>query len=205
MDRRAFTLVEILVCLAILAVLYGLILPTTASIVEATGRHQTRVRFRQWILAMEEFRAEYGYLPDVASGSGLVDTSKMLGALTGCDMRGQPVADADLQGNVRRIRFRDFAEGELLRLHSGPIDAELVDGRDNSQIGILIDRDGDGVIRGDEIRVVPVAAGNSRDGFSATLSPPESVLGPMTVIAGRVAFYSAGSGANADRFVYSWR
>lgn len=205
MDRRAFTLVEILVCLAILALLYGLILPTTASIVEATGRHQTRVRFRQWMLAMEEFRAEYGYLPEVTSGTGLLDTGKMLAALTGCDTRGQPVPDAVLQGNVRRIRFRDFSEGEILRLRNGPPDAELVDGQENSQIGVLVDRDGDGVIRGDEIRAVPIAAGNSRDGFSASVYPPESIVGNLTVIAARVAFYSAGSGVDADRFVFSWR
>lgn len=204
MDRRAFTLMEMLVCIAIVALLYGLIFPTTASLVEAAGRHRTRVRFRQWMLAMEEFRSEYGYVPEVAP-AGLLDTGRMLAALTGCDARGQPVAESDLTGNVRRIRFRDFADGELLLVPNGALEAELVDGQENSRIGVLIDRDGDGVIRGEEIRAVPVAAGNSRDGFSATLSPPDSAVGPLTVIGGRVAFYSAGSGATAEHFVYSWR
>lgn len=204
MDRRAFTLVEILVCIAIAALLYALIFPTTSSIVDATKRHETRARFRQWMLAMEEFCSEYGYLPNVDTG-GILETGKMLAALTACDTRGRPVADADLQGNIRRIRFRDFADGELLRMPSGPIEAELVDGQDNSQIGVMVDRDGDGVIRGEEVRLTPISVGNSRDGYSVALSPPESDVGPLTVIAGRVAFYSAGSGTSAERFVYSWR
>jgi len=204
MGNRAFSLVEMLVCIAVAAMLYGLIVPTTAAIRGAAGRHQSRVRFNQWRLAIEEFRTEYGHLPDVATG-GRLDPGKMLAALTGCDSKGSPVPAEDLQGNIRRIRFHAFGAGELILVTGTMHGAELVDGNGNSQIGVLIDRDEDGAIHGSEVVAVPVASGNSRDGFTAPFTQPASAVGPGVSIPARIAFYSTGSGRDPEGFVYSWR
>ena len=204
MGSRAFTLLEILVCLAVMAVLASLVIPTTAAVREAAARQQARAQFRQWELAMEEFRAEYGYLPDVTSG-GLLDGAKFMAALSGRDHTGAPLANEALQGNVRRIGFHALSERERLRTATGAATAEVVDGFGNSQIVVMIDRDGDGMIRGHEVLALAIAAGNSRDGFTAAKTPPESIVGAATTIPARVAFYSAGKGSGPEPFLYSWR
>lgn len=204
MGNRAFSLLEILVCLAVMAVLASLVVPTTAAVREAAARQQARAQFRQWELAMEEFRAEYGYLPDVTWG-GLLDGAKFMAALSGRDPAGAPLPDGALQGNTRRIGFHVLSERERLRTAAGASTAEVVDGFGNSQIVVMIDRDGDGVIRGPEVLALGIASGNSRDGFATAQTPPESIVGPATVIPARVAFYSAGTGSGRESFFYSWR
>ncbi len=204
MGKRGFSLLEILVCLAVMAVLASLVIPTTAAVREAATRHQVRAQFRQWALAMEEFRAEYGYLPEVTTG-GLLDGGKFMAALSGCDSSGAPLPPDVLRGNVRRIVFHRPDERELLRAVAGAPTTEVVDGFSNSQVVVLIDRDGDGVIRGGEILSLAIAAGNSRDGFTLAQEPPGSIVRNAVTIPGRVAFYSAGMGSGPESFVYSWR
>ncbi len=204
MANRAFSLLEILLCLAVMAVLASLVIPTTAAVKEAAARQRARAQFRQWVLAMEEFRAEYGYLPDVATG-GLLDGTKFMAALSGCDHAGMPLPESGLQGNVRRISFHVLGERERLRTAAGAPTAEVVDGFGNSQIVVMTDRDGDGMIRGHEILALPIASGNSREGFSAIQLPPAPTVGASVAIPARVAFYSAGSGTGAEPFLYSWR
>lgn len=200
----AFTLIELLGVIAVIAILAGVLFPTSALVRNVALKVRTKAQFQQWVIAVEEFRAEYGHYPQISS-DGLLDTSRFLAAVTGRDHLGVRREGAALNGNTRGLRFYSPATNEILGASQGASRSELIDGFGNSQIGVLMDRDGDGLLRGAELVVRALAAGNSQEGFSSALVPSLLEVSTGTPIAARVAFYSVGQGKSAETFVCSWK
>lgn len=196
--RRAFTLVELLAVLAIVAILLTILIPTVSGARNGVARAQTKVMFNQWALACTQFRAEYGFLPVLSAGNLLAttdDTTAVVRILTGRNSDGSVVVDpATLGGNHRRLTFLTLAAADLA-------EGRLVDAFGNGEFGVVWDRDGDGWIRpGVDGTVVGVRAADGSGPFS-----PDATILPATGVRADIIFYSAGRGRSADDLVFSWR
>ena len=203
--RGAFTLLELLVVIAVLAVLGGLLFPAAGAARSFAQKTRTRVQFNQWALAFEQFRADYGSYP-VVDSSGRLDPVRFVAALTGHDPAGNPLTGASLRGNLRRARYYSPTHAEWLVDPEAPSTAgELVDGFRNSQLVVMVDRDGDGFIQGPEIVRSALPGGNARDGFTPTIEPLDADLSERGVIRAGVAFYSAGRATAGTDYVFSWK
>lgn len=199
-----FTLIELLTVVAIIGILAAILIPTLGGVRRAARRAETKVRFGQWAAAMEQFRQEYGYYPAVTSGGGVLEPAAFLGALTAHDYLGAAVSGAALHGNAKGIVFHAVSEAEFARRADGTPANELVDAFGNSDVAVLTDTDGDGVISGAELVRPPVRPGDAQTGFGAPLTPSDEAW-PTTGIRASVAFYSAGAGGTSDDIVYSWK
>lgn len=205
-DRSsAFTLVELLTVLAVLGILAAILVPVVGRAQESARRTRVKTQFAQWAVAIEAFRAEYGYYPNFAATTAaplpaacsVNDVPGLFGqTLTGRRADG---AAADLPravaANPRRVAFVSFTADEL-GVGANPL---ICDAFGNTSIVVLVDRDGDGLIPVPSPLPPVVSAETGR-----ALVPDAAAFPPGGVRAG-VLFYSAGAGRNADDLVYSWR
>jgi prepilin-type N-terminal cleavage/methylation domain-containing protein len=208
---RAFTLIELLAVMAVIGLLAAILVPTVGAARTAALKAKTRVQFAQWAAAMEQFRQEYGYYPEVGTDGKLATAADMLSfvrTLGGRNPDGSAVAAAaDLNGNTKRITFYAFTEADLFDPDqvAGGADYSgnelLRDAFGNTEIGVLVDRNGDGLIKpGDEGAAVAVAGVLRGVGFA----PGEADL-PVAGVRAGALFYSAGRGTCEADLILSWR
>lgn len=207
-----FTLIELLAVLAVIGILAGILVPTVGAARVAAWNARTRVQFAQWAAAMEQFRQEYGYYPEVGAGGKLAtpaDTLRFVRTLSGRNPDGSAVAAAaDLNGNTKRIAFCTFTEADFFdpdRIEGGADysgNERLRDAFGNTEIGLLVDRNGDGLVRpGDEGAAVAVASVLG----GAAFGPGEEADYPAVGVKAGVLFYSAGRGVSQADLIMSWR
>ena len=150
--KKGFTLVELLMVLAIVGLLASILIPTAGSIRESALKTVCKSQLSQYINAIVQFKSQYGYYP-FARGSKdyVIDLSdpeiskEFIETMSGRDaINGKPISAG---GNRKRIAFHDFSENEFFILEDDLYSlTQLADRFNNSKIFIMIDGDGDGFI-----------------------------------------------------------
>lgn len=172
-STAAFTLIELLTVMAIIAILASILIPTTSGARVAADKARTRAQFSQWGAAFESFRQEYGQYPQLytaaaqklvnqnasttLSGTHLFhdtlagvrrDTQALTGATTG-------TPTPAIGQNLRRIRFINFTDSDFVLqadVNAGRATASQLnfirDAFYNTSIAVITDTNLDGVING---------------------------------------------------------
>jgi prepilin-type N-terminal cleavage/methylation domain-containing protein len=209
-----FTLVELLVVIALIGLLAAILIPSLTAARVAVGKARTRVQFNEWVAALEGFRREYGYYP-VLHSSGLVNPPEQAtnpgllhpfhDILAGQRRDGSPLpvystgtdSLSPESQNRKSIIFHSFGASEL----SDPASAApylLQDAFGQTEIAVLVDRNLDGVIQaGPDFSRLPVVGG---------MLPGQADFPASGIRAGAI-FYSAAPGATIrdPGFIFSWK
>ena len=195
-SSRAFTLIELLTVIAVIAILTAIIIPTVGGARDSALRATTKAQFNQWAGAMELYRQEYGFYPDIAP-NGYVDADRFAAELTGQTLAGASVRGSTNWGNRKGLRFYSLAAGDLDE--SGDL---LIDAFGNTQIGLRMDSNRDGRIDGSDTGSWAGVDGEEAAGLSP-LNLPSAI--PVTGVRAGVVFYSAGRGRDENDLVLSWQ
>lgn len=212
--RSAFTLLELLTVLALIGLLTALLFPALQAARQASQRADTRAQFARWTMAIEAYRATYGYYP-AFHPSRLVNppgqttdpaTLHLFHDILAARRRDGSALPASTAGtdpqlpeaqNRRRLRFSAFGEQEFSTAGSGAAYLLCTAGG-QTEIAVLVDVNLDGVVDVTDVGgILPTVAG---------LVPPTEDFPPAGIRAG-VLFYAPAPGATGEQpaFVYSWK
>jgi len=195
-SHRGFSLIELLTVIAVLGILAAIIIPTVSGARDSANRAATKAQFNQWAAAMELYRQEYGFYPDIAL-NGKVDTERFAAELTGQTLAGDSVRGSTNWGNRKGLSFYALSVGDL-----DEAGAELVDPFGNFDIAIRVDSNRDGRIDSSDTGSWVAVDGAERAGLSP-VALPEAI--PTNGVRAGVVFYSAGRGRDETDLVLSWR
>lgn len=150
--NKGFTLVELLMVLAVVGLLASILIPTAGNIRESAIKTVCKAQLSQYINAIVQFKSQYGYYP-MSSGnkdftinlSDPVISKEFIEIMSGREAEtGKPKSAG---GNRKRIAFHDFSESEFYILEDDLYSlTQLADRFNNTNICIIIDGDGDGFV-----------------------------------------------------------
>ena len=147
----AFTLIELLMVIAIIGILAGILIPTVGAVRKQANIAASKSQLSNYVTAIQLFKGEYSYYPFVTDGSDTkVDLSskstEFIETLSGRGASdGKPKSEG---GNRRRIGFHSFSESEFLVDDSDVVSqTELADRFNNTNLNLMIDGDGDGFVK----------------------------------------------------------
>jgi prepilin-type N-terminal cleavage/methylation domain-containing protein len=153
----AFTLIELLMVIAIIGILAGILIPTVGAVRKQANIAASKSQLSNYVTAIQLFKGEYSYYPFVTGGNDTtVDLSSQstlfIETLSGRDANGVSLtpAKAKSTGNRRRIGFHSFSESEFMVDNSDDVDpTQLSDRFNNTKLKLRIDGDGTGFITPD--------------------------------------------------------
>ncbi len=152
-NPSAFTLIELLMVIAIIGILAGILIPTVGAVRKQANIAASKSQLSNYVTAIQLFKGEYSYYPFVTGGADItVDLSsqstEFIETLSGRGASdGKPKAEG---GNRRRIGFHSFSESEFLLKDDDTVDpTQLADRFNNTAINLRIDGDGDGQVAPD--------------------------------------------------------
>ncbi|MBR4597888.1 MAG: type II secretion system protein [Opitutales bacterium] len=149
--KNAFTLVELLIVISIIAVMAGLLMPAIAGARGKAKRSSVKTFMVQLAGAIDQFKTEYGYYPDflvekerVNLGEGN-NSEYLVKALTGKNIDGTNLSDADRKKFNRRMRNFFTFDNSVLQKKDNVW--KIVDEFGNPNIYVCVDKSNSGSIR----------------------------------------------------------
>lgn len=150
--KRAFTIIELLTVIAVIAILSSILIPVTGGIMRQSRIAASKAQLWQYVNAIENFKAEYHYYPTIFGTTednyaleAAVDSINFIEALSGRDVgSGNPKS---VGGNYKSIQFHSFSDSECFVNAAGVVQQHrLADRFNNNLIRFLLDINGDGFV-----------------------------------------------------------
>ncbi len=149
--KNAFTLVELLIVISIIAVMAGLLMPAIAGARSKAKRSTSKTFMVQLAGAIDQFKTEYGYYPEFLAEKERVNLAEgnnaenLVKSLTGKNIDGTNLSDVDRKKFNRRMRSFFTFDSTVLQKKGNAW--KIVDPFGNPNIYVCVDKSGAGTIR----------------------------------------------------------
>lgn len=183
--RSAFTLVELLVVMSIIAALAGLLFPVAGGVQRQVRKVRTNTLFASLKMGVDMFYSEYQRLPQLSGAASGGDISFRSDEPMGRELVSALTGDVDddvaKRLNPKTLAFCEFNEKQMKENDSRGFGGFLVDGFGNP-FYMIIDYDYDGKIDRNAIGDLPSRfqpQGDVKSNFAAWSRGPAKDVGRM--------------------------
>lgn len=149
----AFTIIELLTVVAIIAILSSILIPVAGGIIRQSRIAASKAQLWQYVTAIENFKAEYNYYPTIFNGENSYSLESASNSRNFIEsLSGRNTGDgslANVGGNYKSIQFHDFPSSECFDDNGTIRTHRLADRFNNTSISIMVDGNGDGFITPD--------------------------------------------------------
>lgn len=104
--KRHFTLIEMLVVVAVIAILIGILIPTVGTVMEKVKINKAKATLNSLRIGIKQYETTYGILPYTGSGTDKQLTDEEYTALL------TMLSGDNTIGNAREIKFLDLTESD---------------------------------------------------------------------------------------------
>ena len=147
----AFTLIELLMVIAIIGILAGILIPTVGAVRTQANLAASRAQLSNYVNAIQMFKVEYGFLPFVSGSSdekvnlsSVSECKEFMETLSARSSTTGRILTTPVGGNRRLISFLTFSESEFFLDDNDQVDpTQIADRFNNTKITIVIDGNGD--------------------------------------------------------------
>jgi len=155
---NAFTLIELLMVIAIIGILAGILIPTVGAVRKQANIAASKAQLSNYVTAIQMFKGEYGFFPFVDSATVDSETfalnttgqsTEFIQILSGREPDGSIIDTntARTSGNRKKISFHSFSESEFFINDSDVVaNNQIADRFNNVEIFIELDADGNGFV-----------------------------------------------------------
>ena len=154
--NSAFTLIELLMVIAIIGILAGILIPAVGAVKKQANIAAGKAQLSNYVNAVELFKGEYKFYPWVTGGNDETrldvnsSANNFIETLSGKSTDGSSSHAGWQDTNRRRIGFHSFSDSEFFVNDSDVVSEDILADRFNNQnIFMAIDGDGDGFVRPD--------------------------------------------------------
>jgi len=152
--NHAFTLIELLMVIAIIGILAAILIPAVGKVKEYGKIVASKSQLSGYVNAIGLFKGEYNYYPfgpeayaDKGATIPEIGEDRFVGELAATNLGGTPLTSAPTElGNRKLIDFYNFSGSDFL--DGDPSTGKIADRFNNTNIFIAIDGDGDGLLQG---------------------------------------------------------
>lgn len=149
--KKAFTLVELMIVIAIIGVLVGMLTPMISGAQKRALATTSKTLFSNMVSALERYQTEYGYYPAFLTSRDRTNLAQenfsegMIKALTGKTPEGGRLTQSDRREYNRKSRnFLDIATSNIIKREGKWV---IIDSFGNPNIYVCVDGDNDGFIK----------------------------------------------------------
>lgn len=144
--RNAFTLVELLIVIAIIAVMAGLLMPAVSKAQTTAKKASSKNFMSQMVMAIERYKADFGFYPDFLTEKDRVNlgdgnnTENLVKSLTGKNPNNSQLSNADRNKFNRTTQnYFTFDQNSLVKKGNA---WKIVDAFGNPNIYVCIAKGG---------------------------------------------------------------
>lgn len=210
---RGFTLIELLVVIAVIGILMGMVGPRVFDLLTNSKVKKSQSIFRSWVTQLYQYKEFYKYFPpfllEEAEGKPLllseeINHDSFIVALRGMKWdpdtsEWQPLAQgSELRDQNRKGReFHSFSEDEF------GSEGYLADSWGGKKIRVVVDQDGDGLIKLDDATVGEIMDALKNDYSSEVVDAAKEKISVIREKVGIFVLYDD-LGETDTNNVFSW-
>lgn len=152
-QKRAFTLIELLMVIAIIGILAGILIPAVGAVRTKANIAASKSQLSNYVNAIKMFKGDYGYFPFVTGNTDLEyklsEDPNSLNFIKTLSARDPSASNAKVTfgGNRRQVSYHNFSDQEFEIADDETVSlTNLTDRFNNRKIVLVVDGDGDGIL-----------------------------------------------------------